>query len=133
MITIQFLKAGSSIFTVDNGRGQHFTYRVKQNNSKKIFFVQLLTGPNNLYDYTYLGLYDEQDNALRLTLNSAQPTKSIPVQVFNWALRVICGKAVLPDGYSIMHSGRCGRCCRLLTTPESIARGIGPECLSKMA
>ncbi len=28
-------------------------------------------------------------------------------------------------------SGRCWRCNRTLTTPESIARGMGPECASK--
>ena len=28
----------------------------------------------------------------------------------------------------VWHEGRCGRCNRALTVPESIASGIGPEC-----
>jgi hypothetical protein len=31
-----------------------------------------------------------------------------------------------------MASGKCGICSRRLTTPESIERGIGPECAAKM-
>lgn len=32
------------------------------------------------------------------------------------------------EGYSWTHEGYCIRCNRLLTTPESIAAGIGPIC-----
>jgi hypothetical protein len=32
-----------------------------------------------------------------------------------------------PDA-EVMHVGKCCKCRRLLTTPESIQRGIGPEC-----
>lgn len=32
----------------------------------------------------------------------------------------------------ITESDNCGRCSRQLTDPESIARGIGPECLGKI-
>jgi hypothetical protein len=28
----------------------------------------------------------------------------------------------------VWHEGRCGRCGRALTVPESVERGIGPEC-----
>lgn len=42
-----------------------------------------------------------------------------------------------PDGdvhaYQIMMSRRCFRCDRRLTTPESIAAGVGPECIKKGA
>ncbi|MCH9729159.1 MAG: hypothetical protein K0U84_05675 [Actinomycetia bacterium] len=32
-----------------------------------------------------------------------------------------------------MHSGNCGFCGRKLTDPASVERGIGPECLKKLA
>lgn len=32
-----------------------------------------------------------------------------------------------------MHSGNCGFCGRKLTDPESVKRGIGPDCLGKLA
>ena len=32
------------------------------------------------------------------------------------------------NGFEIMHEGRCCRCNRTLTHPDSIKTGIGPEC-----
>jgi len=37
----------------------------------------------------------------------------------------------LADGYTLLLEGRCVRCNRKLTHPESIRLGIGPECRSK--
>src|ERR1700752_4765990 len=39
---------------------------------------------------------------------------------------------MMPPKAEIWHEGTCGRCARPLTDPQSIARGIGPECASKM-
>lgn len=33
----------------------------------------------------------------------------------------------------LVAAGRCRRCGRLLTDPESVSRGIGPDCESKGA
>jgi hypothetical protein len=38
----------------------------------------------------------------------------------------------MPDGVVIWHEGRCGRCGRRLTVPESIESGYGPECIGKI-
>lgn len=35
---------------------------------------------------------------------------------------------VIPPSLEVWHEGRCGRCGRALTVPESIASGIGPVC-----
>jgi hypothetical protein len=40
-------------------------------------------------------------------------------------------KHPLPGSVDVLHSGRCGRCGRTLTTPDSIERGLGPECAHK--
>ena len=40
--------------------------------------------------------------------------------------------AVEAAGYKVHHEGKCGRCGRKLTTPESCLRGIGPECWALM-
>jgi hypothetical protein len=31
---------------------------------------------------------------------------------------------------TVHHEGRCGRCGRTLTVPESIESGFGPECIN---
>jgi hypothetical protein len=37
------------------------------------------------------------------------------------------------DKLEVWHEGRCGRCGRRLTVPESIESGLGPECATKAA
>lgn len=38
----------------------------------------------------------------------------------------------MPECVKVMHLGKCGRCGRKLTDPESIQRGLGPTCASKI-
>lgn len=118
-ITMDFIKAGKAIFTVDNGKGTHYTYKVtrKEDGSKIMYFVGLLTGPDNNSNYTYMGmlvndnLYTDTHGVKRvfckLTRASTFNNSSTPVRVLNWALDVIQGlNNGLPDGYSIQREGR---------------------------
>jgi hypothetical protein len=134
MVTQDFLFAGHAIFTVSNGRGEHYTYKVtspeKQDEQRPIWFISYLTGPNNLHDYTYLGLL-RPDGTVVLTAKSKLNFQSKPYKVIAWAVPIICGAHQLPEGYDIQHVGRCGHCGRALTTPESVASGIGPICAGK--
>lgn len=132
----EFITAGKAIFTVDNGRGKHHTFRVTHKPGSAewapAWFVSLLTWPDNTSDYTYLGLLDAETGAVRLTAKSKYRDDTEAVRVIRWALRLLWTGADLPVGYSIHHAGRCGRCGRMLTTPESVERGIGPECATKL-
>lgn len=140
----RFFTAGRAVFTVANNKGQHYTYRIGRNSDKKPLFVGLLTGPNNESDYTYMGILStkeipfqsqkatvlpiNEDVQLKLTEKSKYTAETTPVKVLRWAIgQVIAGKT-LPDGYSIQHEGKCCRCGRTLTTPDSVSRGWGPEC-----
>jgi hypothetical protein len=130
----RFFTGGRAVFTVSNGRGTHYTFKIskprKQNpKDNPPFFVKVLTGPQNTNDFTYLGIYIPQTQEVRLTAKSRYNNESTPVKVIRWALKKVAEKAVLPDGYTIQHEGKCCRCGRVLTTPESIQRGIGPECI----
>ena len=134
MLTRDFILAGRATFTVDNGKGQHFTYKVRGKLTDKkdsIFFISLLTGSDNLSDYTYMGVLTPT-GAIRLTTKSKLTEDSLPVKVAKWAMNVIWERAVLPAGYNIRHEGRCARCGRTLTHPESLNSGIGPECATKI-
>jgi hypothetical protein len=134
-----FMLAGRAVFTVHNSKGEHYTFRIAHKEATDLFkdtyFVALLTGPNNETDYQYMGMLDPNTGTVRLTHKSRFSPGSKPVAVFNWAVGRIVWPSrwnTLPAGYGIKHEGRCGRCGRTLTTPESIERGIGPECWSKM-
>lgn len=132
MITADFVKAGYAIFTVTSKTGEYYTYRVEysagSDNFAPAWFVQLLTGPDNTSDYSYLGLLDAKTGFVRLSKKSRYSDEALPVKVIRWALGMVWAGKSLPEGYSIEHMGLCGHCGRALTTPESLAIGIGPKC-----
>lgn len=128
----RFFSAGRAVFTVDNGKGQHYTYRIGHSKPEQPLFVGLLTGPNNEADYTYLGIYNPESHQVRLTAKSRYTEETAPVKVIRWAIKQVVEGKPLPEGYSVKHEGKCCRCGRTLTTPESVERGIGPECWEKM-
>lgn len=127
-----FFKGGNAIFTVANPTGDHYTFKIRQpKGENKPYFVNLLTGPQNTSDFTYLGLYNPTQQKVFLTKKSRYNDESTPAKVVRWAIRQVVFNKELPAGYSIRHEGRCCRCGRTLTTPESIEAGIGPECAKK--
>lgn len=130
---VRFFSGGRALFTVSNGKGEHYTFKIRQPRAEKDqpakpFFVMLLTGPQNTSDYTYLGIYNSSNHNVFLTAKSKMKEDSTPVKVLRWAIRQIANGASLPAGYDIQHEGRCCHCGKVLTVPESIEKGIGPEC-----
>lgn len=133
----EFILAGNAIFTASNPQGQRYTYRVrawspKDDPSRVVRFVDWLTGPDNTADYQYLGVLEVDTARLKHTPKSGAGADSLVFRVGAWAIRCLFGVRPIPLGYTIQHAGRCGRCGRLLTVPESIDRGIGPECAALM-
>lgn len=139
----QFILAGNAYFTIDNGKGEHFTYRVNAYEGKSQsmidkFFVSLLTGPDNTRNYTYMGILDgshqtwRKGETFKPTAKSKVQADALSWRVFEWFVSRAFSNIPLPEGYDIKHSGRCGRCGRMLTVPESIDSGIGPECAKIM-
>jgi uncharacterized protein DUF6011 len=127
-----FVLAGNATITLESRKsGTHFTFKIRapkeQREGQNIRFVSLLNGSDNESSYAYLGLIGT-DGAFRLTKNSCAGAEAPSVKAFSffWNARE------LHPQLAVYHSGHCGRCGRTLTVPESIATGIGPECLSKM-
>lgn len=138
MVSKEFVTAGKAIFTVHNPTGTHFTYRVKAqqsifNKNETVYVIGLLVGPDNTKDYRYVGMMNN-DGSIRFTKKSQYDATDLAVKVFNWSMKVVWhGKLnELPNGYGIKNEGRCGRCGRPLTTPESIDSGLGPECIKRV-
>lgn len=129
-----FLTAGKAIFTIQ-GEHNRYTFKIDRKPASdqfpETYFVSMLTGPDNLNDYTYVGLLDISMGTIKLTRKSAYTANAINVKAFNWTIgRIIAGKSI--DPAKIYHVGRCGRCGRALTVPSSIEAGIGPECAGKL-
>lgn len=134
-----FILAGNALFTLKSMRtGKHFTFKVQlryQRNPQtgqlapvepQTWTVKVLAGRDNgdSRNYRYCGSIRE--GHFSYLLSQATPA----VKGFAWCWKHLerCG-----ERFEFAHAGRCGRCGRLLTVPESIASGIGPECRDKLA
>lgn len=142
-VSKQFVLAGDATFTVElpkgDPNGSHLTYRVQHIEANdrwpESYFVKILRGPDNTSDYVYLGKLDPFTGQVRSTERSAYAQDSFPVRLINRVLVRIWADdhaAYEQFGYQTHHEGRCGRCNRKLTVPESITSGIGPECAKKV-
>lgn len=132
----KFVLAGNATFTLRSLKtGVRYTFKVQQgeaeNGAKQDrWFVKYLTGTDNESDYTYLGMI--QHGKFMLTAKSKLPWSAVPVVAFRWAFEHLISGQDLPNT-EFWHAGKCGRCGRKLTVPESIASGYGPECITKVA
>ena len=127
----RFALAGNCTITLKSGdTGIHYTYNIKQyNKNKNIYFVHVLRGPDNTEDYTYMACYYIDTD----TFVPAKPWKERPWRSWPPSLRAIrfffMNIDDIPKKLHVYHEGRCGRCGKKLTTPESIINGLGPECM----
>jgi hypothetical protein len=126
------LLAGNATITLVSLKTMvRYTYKVKlAKDNPGLWFVSLLTGPNNTADYTYIGVLPNAVTFRTTGKSKLSPTSS-PVKGFAWALgQLAAGK--LPATLEVWHEGRCCRCGRALTVPSSIASGIGPDCATML-
>lgn len=135
-LIMQFIYGGKAVFTiVSTETGKRFTYRVSEKteaNRPTFYYVGLLAGPDNENDYTYLGWIKANQFALTKKSRDMGLTEQTPsVRAFAWAFGNFA-KGVVPTKLEFWHEGRCARCGRPLTVPESIANGFGPECFGKI-
>jgi len=136
-IGYDFIQAGNATFTVQLSDTEWYTYKVRVkeglNGGDPVHFISLLTGPDNMGDFNYLGMLSPETGSVRLTRASRFSEDSRPVKVVRRAIARLRSGEAFPEGTGVFHEGRCGRCGRKLTVPESIATGFGPECAGRNA
>jgi len=84
-------------------------------------------------------LTDRQEATLMKNLRRAGiavsdvPADDMKAKVFDWLWAFyLCPVKPLPAQVQFWHEGRCGRCNRRLTVPESITLGFGPDCAAEL-
>lgn len=147
MLSRKFITAGKAVFTVEvpneiarqHGK-PHYTFQVRLKPGKgaygDTFFVSCLTGPDNNSNYSYLGILNPVSGGVRTTAKSKFRADSFTVRLIQRVLaRLWADEAqkIAEAGFDLHHEGRCGRCGRRLTVPESIETGLGPECSGRVA
>ena len=129
--TVAFMLAGNAHVTFQSKRTEtRFTYRVCR--AKKALpgslgepphFVFVLTGPDT---YSYLGtIHDGRryNHGQKSRIERYAPSAT----AFAWVWRHL-SEGRMHHELGVWHEGRCSRCGRRLTTPRSLAIGLGPTC-----
>lgn len=144
----KFMFAGNATFTLLNRETQgRFTYKIRKlkqegTQDKDIFFVKVLTGQDNENSYKFIGTIfvptfngnkPGEQSYFKWSYKGGIGMDAQSVKVFNWFFENVIIKG---HGYPVLefyHAGKCCRCGRTLTVPESIESGIGPECEKLMS
>jgi hypothetical protein len=141
-----FILGGNATFSLKSTRsGRHYTYKVqstkkdksrnwsRENSDRSRFFVSVMIGPD---EFVYIGLLDKFDGSNRYSFYSTQKSrhmKGSPVfDGFAWAWEQLDVLNHWPaNTIEFWHEGSCCICGRPLTDPESVERGMGPDCAAK--
>lgn len=135
-----FIFAGNAIFTVINETtGNRFTFRIRKagwgtsNVKSDIFYVSVLTGSDNNTCYSFLGSYF----AGKSQMYHHSPKSKIGAsahsnKVIDWFFNFYTKNPNLYSTVKVYHSGKCGKCGKKLTTPDSIKSGLGPYCSNRV-
>jgi hypothetical protein len=128
----RFILAGKARVTLKSSKtGARFTYRIGASKDGQIHFVSLLNGPDNETAYAYFGYIRRGGVYFHGGQKARVKADASSAKAFAWAWRNILSGS-LPENLEVWHEGRCGRCGRALTVPESIRTGFGPECATRV-
>jgi hypothetical protein len=129
---LAFILAGKATVTFRSlVSGNRFTYKIvaapKRNpNDAPTWFVKLLNGPDNSRNFVYIGII--RNDQFCWTGKSRVSKDASSFMGFQFChSHLAAGKIT---GFEVWHEGKCGRCGKKLTVPESIASGFGPDCIS---
>jgi hypothetical protein len=132
---LDFILAGRATFTFKSTKtGKWYTYKAEYDKlfGVEMIKVKLLTGSDNINSFTYMCriLKNNCSPDLEYTKNS-RISKTSPAFIgFSYVFYNLLVGREMPS-LEIWHEGKCCRCGRKLTVPESISSGIGPECATK--
>lgn len=138
-----YVAAGRGTVTVRSNRtGDRFTFRLRvpadhagrPDPTRRPIWVSVLTGPENTSDYAFIGtlwLEDGRPAIFHHSPKSRFAATAPAAQAARWFARLATdAPTALLARAEVWHEGRCGRCGRTLTVPESIESGFGPECIT---
>lgn len=129
---LDFVLAGNATFTLQSRRtGTRFTYRVRKPSEDTPHFVQLLCGPDNTSSFRFFATIFKGIklcHGRRTDISAEAPS----AKAFKWFWERLLETRQTHKDLDFFHAGKCCRCGRKLTVPESVINGYGPECATKI-
>ena len=127
--TIVSVQSGTRFtYMIQSPRGEARTDKPPQQGRHPIppLFVKVLTQGSE--DYVFIGFIraSQFKHSTKAKVSEDAPS----FKAFNWLYQMLLRGKLPTDKIEFWHEGRCGKCGRVLTVPESIERGLGPVCLA---
>ena len=122
----KFLFAGDCWFTLQSKRtNRYFTYNIYKKGTSSIWFLKVRDIKNTIYS----GYIRKTGNGYKYFHGIDVPIGKgdIRIVAFMWFLEHMNDKDILSK-ISIRHIGKCCKCGKALTDPQSINLGAGPYC-----
>jgi predicted RNA-binding Zn-ribbon protein involved in translation (DUF1610 family) len=133
---LKFMRAGKAIMTIESKKTQkHFTFKfrtpkdVDENTpvDKIPVWVYVLTGSDNNYSYSFVGtIFGTIYHHSKKSRINEDATSVVAFKY--WLKGLATNNTTRLNQIELYHSGKCMRCGRKLTTPDSINTGVGPVC-----
>lgn len=130
---LQFILAGKCEFILHSTKtNEDFKFEMtkqqtKENENKFIYFLNTLHG----YDKTYAGVIWFNDKTQEFQFSQGKKGQVASKELNIRSLIFVLNKLLKNETVQyldVFHTGRCGKCGKKLTTPESILTGLGPTC-----
>lgn len=128
-----FALAGNATFTVvSKASNNRYTFKVQKGKKEDApHFVKFMNGNDNESSFQFLGtIFDEMN--YRHSKKAHASEDSTVAKTFKWIFNILNGK-IDESKFNLIefwHEGKCGKCGRKLTVPESLITGMGKQCLS---
>jgi hypothetical protein len=127
----RYIEAGRATITLRSQKTDvRRTYKIERSDDGKVRFVKLLTNPDNVNGYSYMGFINARGQYVHGT-KSRIPENDTSAIAFRWTWERL-QQAKLHPQLEVWHEGICGRCGRKLTVPSSVSSGFGPECVKRV-
>jgi hypothetical protein len=130
----EFTLGGNAYLTLRSKRTQTrytFNCRKQKNTEPSAYSVSLLVGPDRYYLIGWLRGAEHHPTFQPLERTRYNEKYWPQIGAFGWYWHHLLDNQLMSE-LEVWHDGACGVCGRQLTVPESVARGIGPECANKL-
>ena len=134
---LQFMLAGKCEFVLHSSKtNEDFKYEMtkKKSDSKEdsfIYFTSLIKGNEKIYAGVIWFNNDTQEFRFSTGKNGKVEPSNISIKSLIFVLNKLVKEETVQH-LVVYHVGKCGKCGKKLTTPESILTGLGPTCSNKI-
>lgn len=130
---LEFMLAGKAEFILHSTKtNDDFKFELTKKESREdkdkfIYFLNVLNG----YEKTYAGVVWFDNKTQEFKFSQGKKGNISPTEISIRSLMFVLNKLLrkeIVQYLDVFHVGKCGKCGKKLTTPESILTGLGPVC-----